>query len=76
MSLNDKRLYSLAKAHGYKSTTDMLTAASARGIAPALCENEGCNRLAEMEPDQTAGWCDQCNKNTMVSCLVIAGICL
>ncbi len=41
------------------------------GRCPAICTE--CGYITEMEPDQDAGWCDECDGNTVVSALVLAG---
>jgi hypothetical protein len=44
-----------------------------------LCEIEGFEdenvlfAAAEMEPDQHRGWCEECQRPTMVSALVLGG---
>jgi hypothetical protein len=41
---------------------------------PAICMNEDCVFTCEMEPDQDAGWCDECRTNTMTAAPVLAGL--
>jgi hypothetical protein len=53
---------------------DMLEHATFDSVAPAICSNEGCDYSTEMEPDQDRGWCEECGTNTVVSCLILAGI--
>jgi hypothetical protein len=36
--------------------------------------NAGCDYSAEMEPDQSSGWCEVCSTNSLKSVLVLAGI--
>ena len=43
-------------------------------VNPAICMNEDCDYVCEMEPDQDRGWCDECSTNTIKSALVLAGI--
>lgn len=38
------------------------------------CRNPGCDYSTEVEPDSSDGWCEECNENFVVSCLVLAGI--
>ena len=42
------------------------------GVAPAICTN--CGYTTEMEPDQDRGWCESCEKNTVKSGLILAGM--
>ena len=39
-------------------------------VAPAICTV--CGYTTETKPDQTQGWCEECNKNTVVSGLILA----
>jgi hypothetical protein len=42
-------------------------------VSPAICMNEDCNFTCEMEPDQDAGYCEECRTNTMKAAPVLAG---
>jgi hypothetical protein len=42
--------------------------------SPAICMNEGCDYTAETEPDQDAGFCEECRTNSMQSALILAGL--
>jgi len=39
-----------------------------------ICMNEGCDYTTEVEPDQTKGWCDECQTNSIKSGLILGGI--
>jgi hypothetical protein len=43
-------------------------------VSPAICMNDECEFTCEMEPDQDAGWCDECRTNTMKAAPVLAGM--
>lgn len=43
-------------------------------VAPAICMNPDCDYSTEYEPDQVSGFCEECETNTVVSALVLAGI--
>lgn len=68
------KLRDLQEAEGYYTQEDMLEAAIMDGLASAICMNQNCDFVTEMEPDQDAGWCEECEENTVKSCLVIAGM--
>ena len=36
--------------------------------------NEDCDFTCEMEPDQDAGFCEECCTNSMQSALILAGL--
>jgi hypothetical protein len=40
-------------------------------IVPGICMNKGCEYTAHYEPDQSAGWCEDCKTNTVVSGLIL-----
>jgi len=48
---------------------DMMERSMMDGTCPAICMNEGCDFVAEYEPDSTEGWCDACETNTVVSAI-------
>ena len=73
-SLRKEKLQELAGIEGHETITDLLEASTSDSLCPAICMNPGCDNTAEMEPDQSEGWCDVCETNTMVSALVLAGI--
>ena len=41
---------------------------------PAICMNEDCEYVEDMEPDQDEGWCPECRANTLKSAYILAGI--
>lgn len=42
-------------------------------VVPAICMNEGCDFMADLEPDQREGFCEECRTTSMNSGLVLAG---
>jgi hypothetical protein len=68
-----KRLMRLCEVEGYENPNDLIQAVAFDTVCPAICMTEGCEHTAEMEPDQTEGYCETCGGNTMVSALVLAG---
>lgn len=79
---NDGLLKRLADIEGYPDdpfgVMEMLEDATYDRLmhpgVPAICRNEGCNYTTFMEPDQDKGWCEHCEENTVVSCLVLVGV--
>jgi hypothetical protein len=59
---------------GFESLEAMYEFAISDSVCPAICINENCNYTTDMEPDQDKGWCDNCNTNTVQSCLVLGGL--
>ena len=53
---------------------DMLERGLFDGTCPAICTRPGCEYTANYEPDQDAGWCEECGANTVKSALILAGV--
>jgi hypothetical protein len=51
---------------------EMLEKATFDGVAAGICLE--CGHTCEIEPDSTDGYCEGCGKQTVQSCLVLAGI--
>jgi hypothetical protein len=66
------RLLELCEAEGFENIDELLEASICDSVCPAFCMDCGCT--AEMEPDQRAGYCEQCGRNMVVSCLILAGL--
>ena len=64
-------LKKLAASEGIEEI-DMLGKATFDGIAPGICLE--CGYMDETEPDQTQGYCGGCGKQTVQSCLILAGV--
>lgn len=43
-------------------------------VVPGICTNEGCDFTGEYEPDQDRGWCEECERETVASGLILAGM--
>jgi len=68
------KLETLAEIEGYEDVEDMLRDATFDSVAKGICMNEDCDYTTEVEPDCRDGWCENCDSNTVQSCLVIAGM--
>lgn len=44
-------------------------------VIPGICRNPDCEYTVGIEPDQTRGWCEECNTNTVVSGAALLGFC-
>lgn len=67
------KLSQLAEMEGL-SIDAMLEAATFDSVAAGICKRKDCDYTTEVEPDCDAGWCEECNAGTVVSCLMLAGI--
>jgi hypothetical protein len=58
---------------GTKDPQSMLEDAVYDSVCPGICVKcEGT--FEEVEPDTTTHWCEQCQENSVISCLVLAEI--
>ena len=72
--LSQRKLKKLVELEGYDDDTDLIADAVTDSVCPSICMNDGCDYIAELEPDQDRGWCETCGTNSMKSALVLAGI--
>ena len=71
------KLAKLIQIEGFEDENALFAAAISDSVCPAICcnpDNPECDYTAEMEPDQTEGWCEVCEGGTLVSGLVLGGI--
>jgi len=68
------KLNQLIEAEGFETVEDLLESVVGDSVSPAICLNDGCDYMTEMEPDQDRGWCEGCGTNTVAAALVLAGI--
>jgi hypothetical protein len=67
------KLQELAESEGM-TIEEMLEQATFDCVAPSICMNKNCSTTYSYEPDCTEGWCEECETNSVKSCLVLAGI--
>ena len=70
--LRQEKLAKLLAAEGYDTIEELAEAVFSDSVSPAICIEPDCDHIAEMEPDQDAGYCENCGKNTVVAALVLA----
>jgi hypothetical protein len=68
------KLTKLIAIEGYDSIEELAEAVLSDAVSPAICMNEDCDFTCEMEPDQDAGYCEECHTNSMQSALILAGL--
>jgi hypothetical protein len=73
-ALRAAKLAKLLDIEGYDSADELMGAVISDAVSPAICMNEGCDFTCEMEPDQDAGYCEECRTNTMQAAPVLAGL--
>lgn len=67
-----KKLTELVESEGYDTLEELLGKAAFDSVSPGICATPGCGYTTEVEPDQAAGWCENCNSGTVVSAFVLA----
>ena len=71
------KLAKLVELEGFENENALFASAISDSVCPAICcnpDNPSCDNTAEMEPDQDRGWCEMCERGTLVSGLVLGGI--
>jgi hypothetical protein len=71
------KLKVLVEIEGCGDETELFAAAIADSVCPAICcnpDNPACDYTEEKEPDSRDGWCEECQRGTMVSALVLGGL--
>jgi hypothetical protein len=71
---DDAKLAKLIETEGYDSIEALTEAVFSDALSPAICMNEDCDFTCEMEPDQDAGYCEECRTNSMKAAPVLAGL--
>ena len=72
--MNEDKLQLLAEIEGYEDSMELLEANVIDSVVPGICSTPGCDYSTGVEPDQSRGWCEECQKGTVISCLVLAEI--
>jgi hypothetical protein len=73
-ALRKAKLAKLLEIEGYDSVEALMEAVFSDSVSPAICMNEDCTFTCEKEPDQDAGYCEECHSNTMKAAPVLAGL--
>jgi hypothetical protein len=73
-ALREAKLAKLVEIEGCDSIEELMEAVFSDAVSPAIFMNEGCDFTCEMEPDQDAGYCEECHTNTMKAAPVLAGL--
>jgi len=67
------KLDKLAKIEGM-TVMELLEQGTFDSVVPGICMNPNCDYTTEVEPDQSRGWCEECETNTVKAATVLAGI--
>jgi hypothetical protein len=67
------KLLKLLQSEGFCSYDDYLEAHGFQGTVPGICRSKECDFVITVEGDQRAGWCDECQTESVVSLHILAG---
>ena len=67
------KLEKLCEIEGFDDPMELMELAIMDGVAPGICETKGCDYSTNVEPDSSDGWCEECEKGSVVSCLILGG---
>jgi len=70
----DSKLSDLISIEGFVDELELLKESLLDSRTPSICINPSCSFTTYYEPDQSEGWCDSCEENTVVSALILMGI--
>ena len=68
------KLKEIAAQEGYEDIMDYLEDEGMDSIITGICMTADCDYTTGVEPDQDRGWCEECEKGTVQSALVLMGI--
>lgn len=71
--LRRKKIETLVDQIGLESLA-LLEHYQSDGLVPSICMRPECDYWTELEPDQTAGWCESCQTRTLTSLFILAEI--
>ena len=64
-------LHQAANDFGFETMEEMFAATCFDSVVPGICYR--CGYTTEVEPDGR-GWCEECNKPTVISVLLLGGL--
>lgn len=68
------KLHELAQEEGCSGPEELLRRFAIGDTVPGICTTPACSFTAQYEPDQDAGWCEECGTQTVTSAFVLAGL--
>jgi len=72
--LSHVKLTRLAQLEGFRTKEALLHIYIREITVPGICFRSNCDGVAEVARNERASVCPTCGKNTVQSCLVIAGL--
>ncbi len=72
MMTDEVALKQLVEDFGFENAEEMGFAALSDGTSPGICKE--CGYSTDVEPDNNAGWCEECQAQTVVSGMILMGV--
>jgi len=69
------KLLKLCESLGFRTLDQLEPFAVADGPCPAICMTEECDKTCKTDKHEANGYCDACGGKTVVSAVVLAGLC-
>jgi hypothetical protein len=73
VNVEASKLDCLAREWGMR-TSEFIEEYALGDVVPGICMNPDCDYATEVEPDQTEGWCEECEMRSVRSGIVLAGL--
>lgn len=70
----EAKLFELCDIYGFDDPIELCEAYFCESICPGICTNADCDCTYDYEPDQDAGYCEECKSNSVVSAMVLLGV--
>jgi hypothetical protein len=68
------KLQTLCEIEGFDDEIALFEAFVTDSVCPGICMTPGCNYTTQVEPDCSDGWCEECQKNTIKSAMILGEI--
>lgn len=68
------KIKQITDAYCVPDALDLAEEYIADGICPSVCMNPTCDFITDMEPDQDAGYCEECGTNSVKSLMILLGV--
>lgn len=68
------KLNTLIEIEGFNNVDDFVEHYSRQPLIPGICMNKYCDAVYHYEIDQDAGFCEDCETNSVMSGFILAGV--
>ena len=68
------KLQQLMDIEGFTDSLTFMEHCMSDSVTPGICMTENCDYSTIVEPDCVEGWCEECEKGSVKSALILAEI--